>query len=689
MKKTMISLVCIVAVAWLSSCNESRTWKYVDDYPGDNVDCIDGFVIQNNDDKNAEDHNGGTWLYDEKGERIMCQADICEPGEFQCNNGGYSICGISGTFRMLQTCDEGLICSEIAGRCINPCVDDTFQCVNNSVMKCSNQLWNIVEECGSDTHCVLDNNVASCVTDSDKCTKDATKCGEGENANVLYTCGEDGKWSTAVSTNCAEDIEGKTLCGLDGDGEDAKYACIIDSDICTKDATKCGEGEDASTLYTCGEDGKWSTAVSTNCAENAEGKTLCGLNTDAGVDNAFAECKAPASCLDDNGVSVEHGKSVCINSDDYVGTRECSNGSWIDGDIQCNAGEVCSAFDGELGCFTPVNSVIGSACECLESGLCAWSVDSNDIKSLLLTNGNTHLQPLNSAINDDVNVSIPNFFPGVSNIVSSNENAVSTLDAQLEGSGLQVGCYRTSVINLSDISTSSKIKNAISTIVDSYKMSIVRKMQSEFANENGIENFNLDYAELTDSQKAEVDKYINDFIQDSLNYSFTDMLGMVNELAEKLLTDVEFHSEKGYLVAGAVHVNANPNGEIGRRVFDSSSQNYSKLEDQVKKLEAGDFEAAESLKKCPDGSTYISYKFDEEFVNTLALIGEVDINLAMCLKNCNSDYDCTEGNSCLDIPETISNGSASDSQVRVCFDKASIEYFKSLKNTIALESVPK
>ncbi len=115
------------------------------------------------------------------------------------------------------------------------------------------------------------------------CTKGETRCGEGEKANVLYTCGDDG-WDTGF--NCPSD-SGK-VCVTDTTVTPNVSSCQPASvtPSCTKGETKCGEGEDANVLYTCGDDG-WDKG--TDCTASKD--KVCGM--DKTKEPAVAACISP------------------------------------------------------------------------------------------------------------------------------------------------------------------------------------------------------------------------------------------------------------------------------------------------------------------------------------------------------------------------------------------------------------
>ncbi len=538
---------------------------------------------------------------------------------------------------------------------------DTEYCVGGQIYLCS---YNQNNNTMSDGY-YLDQTDGTCDDSTPDiievaCQQNQTMCKD----NTPYTCSQ-GKWKSG--TACSND-----------------QVCVTGTCMsCLPGTTKCDDNGD---LVTCNPSGIWDAP--NTCPPN----TMCGIDP---TSNQAACIDAPATCTLDDGSTIEQDQKICLNDDTNAkhAVMRCHNGE-LKEDTVCDEAkhEVCSTLDDEFGCFATIDSVIGAPCSCQDESAfpCRWSYTSDELKSLFHSS-NSHLVDIKTAINEGVELLIPNFFPGVDAIVTEND-AAKTLQSQIAdlNDGLAVGCYRSASIPLSSISTADKIRDAINNTVDNYKVAIAKTLQKTdslpngFANETGID-FSLSYADLTDEQKNELNAFVDTYFKDQIGFELAPMITMITSLVDVLLKDIRFTSENGYLTAGAFLAEVELNGPIGSRLFDDRSSNSQKLTDQLTKLNAGDPQKAMTSAQCPEGSTFLAYRINQEVLPIIDTIGDAAMTMAMCFKNCNSDYDCPAGNQCLNLPKSNydfeNDAVLKDAQlemVRVCFDKATVDNLQTM-----------
>ena len=199
------------------------------------------------------------------------------------------------------------------------CEDGAEQCHENTVRRCVDGEWDVVEKCEGDKP-VCDSTSHTCVaTPILGCTTGETKC-EG---NKLFTC-ENAIWNEGVE--CTGDTP---ICGTD---ESNVAACIADTTVkCVNgdDEYEVGDGYcDASGVaQVCGEDGEFEAA--TNCAGR-----ICEVN-----ENHVAACRDGEKCVvnEETGETVEHNALYC---DTNGNVAKCDDGTGRV-DTACKAPEVC------------------------------------------------------------------------------------------------------------------------------------------------------------------------------------------------------------------------------------------------------------------------------------------------------------------------------------------------------------
>lgn len=173
----------------------------------------------------------------------------------------------------------------------------------------------------------------------------------------------------------------------------------------------------------------------------------------------------------------------------------------------------------------------------------------------------------------------------------------------------------------------------------------------------------------------EINKKIENYVKENFGVSISKVKDAVAKMMDAFLVDINFKSENGYCAVAALNITATPDGALGKRLFKGGN-----LDEMLKKVNPNDskYEDAKNA-QCPEGTVKLDYAFNKSNVTLLSLIGEVNINMAMCLKGCSTDADCNSGNACIELPTSLAENSAKS---RVCFDQPTVNQFQTMLTTV-------
>ena len=257
------------------------------------------------------------WTYTEK----------CEDGAEQCHENTVRRC-VDGEWDVVEKCEgDKPVCDSTSHTCVATpilgCTTGETKCDGNKLVKCENSMWTEGVECTGDTPVCGKNasNVDDCIaTPILGCTTGETKC----DGNKLVKC-ENAIWGEGVE--CTGDTP---ICGKNESNVDACIATPILG--CTTGETKC----EGNKLFTC-ENAIWN-----------EGVECTGDTPICGTDESNV-----AACIADTTVK-------CVNGDDEyeVGDGYCD---------ESGVAQVC----GEDGEFEAATNCAGRICEVNENHVAA------------------------------------------------------------------------------------------------------------------------------------------------------------------------------------------------------------------------------------------------------------------------------------------------------------------------------
>ena len=283
----------------------------------------------------------------------------CEYGALSCDGDAVVVCNEQGELTVQTDCAaQQKICkvTNDGAQCVDKpvdgkCVEGTFKCDDDglNILRCDeNGEFVVSESCDAESEqCVKDGEQFVCktkTTDPDTDPEPTPECHAGEttcHGDVVWTCGDDGKWIDG--TDCASAEDDNKICEI----RDGSALCVAE---CTDGATKCGD----SGVLTCAE-GAYSESVA--CDETTE---ICKL-----VDNV-AQCVAKDDPDPEPTPECHAGETTCHG--DVV--RTCGDdGKWIDG-TDCASAEddnkICEIRDGAAQC---VAECTDGATKCGDSGV--------------------------------------------------------------------------------------------------------------------------------------------------------------------------------------------------------------------------------------------------------------------------------------------------------------------------------
>ena len=169
--------------------------------------------------------------------------------------------------------------------------------------------------------------------DENVCTKDSTKCGDGADANKLYTCTEAAKYDDGV--DCAANNSHK-VCG----GDDVK-SCICDAAngyVENAGACVCGKIGDIEYIERNG-----SCEIKEICDDQIqiynETNNDCDCDTTKAVINAQGQCEKIAVCDKDGQLYVANTNSCACDAENHWTTD--ADGCKCDDEHRVNSGGTC------------------------------------------------------------------------------------------------------------------------------------------------------------------------------------------------------------------------------------------------------------------------------------------------------------------------------------------------------------
>ena len=246
-------------------------------------------------------------------------AEFCD-GQSRCDNNVITICDGNKVVSVINCNDTNQVCDTATWTCVDQkpaCTEGATQCSGTIIQTCTNGAWVNGTDCNT-TNQICDSTANPVVCKDQEpgkvCEEGVKQC-DGE---VLQVC-RDNAWAT--DTDCAT-LDNKE-CKADGNGS---FACVDKTPVaCTTE----GEKQCASNVLQVCEDGNWKD--DTNCANNTDGKIVCGDN------NGTAACVAPAGCDD-----KAHGDIRC-KADSEADREICDNGTWKPTDACSGDTPVCIA----------------------------------------------------------------------------------------------------------------------------------------------------------------------------------------------------------------------------------------------------------------------------------------------------------------------------------------------------------
>ena len=570
--------------------------------------------------------------------------------------------------RVVDCGEEGLVCDPASLACVSPQYECTIEdngCTGGWLQSCdlSTHLLSTVR-CPSGT-CSDDGLACASICDSGD-----TLCGTKDGRDVIYSCTADGSWDNA-------DHDNWDYCPLNThcETEDGIAQCAPDP-VCQSGEQRCREENGKAIIDVCNAKGQWE--ANHPCPTADPYLPYC--------DDNHVDCRAPRDCaaeslVDFGACTIRDHKSeqscvACATSGDAALVK-CVDGK-IEAHITCSVDQVCSTFGDTAGCFDKAeSSVVGDACTCEGGqGKCYWVFDGTEMKKLV--SNNSHLASLRDAISDDVKIHIPDFFPAASAI-----QGCDSLKNNLP-EGMVLGCMRDETINLSSFMAKDALHRVIDDVVASYMESIPKHKEAQ-EKCPGIQD-------ACDKTVPEYDETkCHDAIQECLmnNYgiSLYRLVDVAKGIVDVFLTDLTFNAPKGYCTAGALNSTVDTTGPLGSRFFKSDATIA-----QIKKADVGDHSLAVNA-TCPAGSTKLSYIVNVDTLRVVSTIGsDTEVDFDICLRNCNSDYDCAGiggGIKCMEMPKQLNteydfvNGTVGET-AKVCFDKDAYDHLRDLRLKLSL-----
>lgn len=479
---------------------------------------------------------------------------------------------------------------------------------------------------------------------------------------AMAACDDSSGSSSPIDTCKASCKNATTAISCDANGNEVEQDCAKENKVC--DASfKCVAKGEAQTcvemcngsheLVTCDSNGKPHTE---NCGEagchQVGGKPQCGGKEPGGEDTDPKCTDADNKCDGNTLYTCKDGKieqkdcaadgKVCDKNAKKCDVEKCKEDSvTCDGSllITCVKGQPATEKNCALGgmvckenqCVKPdAVAKIGDPCSCTGAS-CSKTLTGKEIKEMVagLSNLVGGLNIDFNIIKDDDTITFPDFF---SKDIQGCQGIVAP-------EGMTIGCFRDSSIAV--------------TSQDGTK---------------GYEGSGL---------KAFVDSL-------EKNEQFGDKLKpYATKLHAILANGVKFSSENGYCLAATIDIKAK--GIALAALADGT------LSTLVSLVNTGDHSKAKlETVVCPEGGV----KFDYEIAKTVnkGFYGlDLNVGFDMCLKSCETDADCRQDYTCVEIPNGVPAENETQQVQKACFDKKNLDYFKDLTNQFngTTEETPK
>ena len=547
-----------------------------------------------------------------------------------------SVCANETT---LNECVDGKFVEKDCTKDGGTCKDNACQAAQEPSEKCT------------ESHCKSETVLASCVDGVEKdvdCSEKGQICKEDaciddpeqiDTTCTISQCKEDGFTLKQcveghfTTVDCSADgqlcVEGtcvnppnpdvvctESVCAEDGttlklcmDGMEITVDCSQTERICSEGA--CSEPPIPCTEEDIGCEGN--TLIL--CVDGFIQKTDCeGQNKDCVPSTLSCEYQCdettPLPCL------TASTKEVC--SDHRIKTEECGENMICSGEscipnpcAACKESQIC--IGGECK-DTPPDSLIGIPCSC-NSADCFDTVTGAQFKSLFTGLVRIALSVYLDKIDDNDKIVFPKF--------TSPSNIGCEPLAAVVPEGMEVLCLRDADVIFPE---------SIIQFVSEDAEEIMAKVNIE-------------------------------------NATISKMLPMMSELMKN---GIHFTSPNGYCMTGAIDISGTIDQSPASYAINTNALQKGGL---IDKINFGDHAKVQEVLQspgmsatnyCPEGSTLLTYTISK----TLSKVGHFDIGSDLCLKTCQSDADCREGYSCIEMPATAPIEEAETRHV--CFDENNV-----------------
>lgn len=527
--------------------------------------------------------------------------------------------------------------------------------------------------CSEDNTKLLVCNEKGYYEDAEACP--SGRCGlvvdpEGENDEGVFDC-----LKPEVGETCTEDV-----CGADGkiqkcikeDGATTGHlaeaaACDGTGEMCVTITT--GEGNDAVTKGVCKvsctadvcADGKIQKCVIGNGATSGyladaadcavAGEKCFSVKTVTGETTTTQDvCKA--TCTEDKCVSSTTLNKCHIAEgaqEGYVEVETCET-------TEANMASVCM---GNACKVINNQQFIGAPCECTGSD-CDVVYNRAEIESFFSEAGKTWLSEVDDAakLKDGDEIRGANFF------ADSTCNALATKLGVQKPAGLEIGCFRDTVV---------KLPTSFATLFSTEFAKRIKAQVCPSDNEGKC-------AKDNDATKS-----VFDVIAESLD-----------EVGKVLGNGIKFTAPNGYCTMGALKMDGMlAEGAAKGTAIDIFSKNAflaTPAEGQISlfsRFNGGNFEAItipsteENAVNCPEGSELYKYEIGKNFSESF---GKATIHYALCLQKCepatgeNAASPCREGYQCMKLTENSYKGEKTNKDERstVCFPEENHTYMETI-----------
>lgn len=565
---------------------------------------------------------------------------VCVDGKVtetkRCSEDGSSICGTQG---------EG---DAAVQACIpNPEYCDVSACTDDGKIKrCSEHRYVDAVACDDADESIKCFDVTTGEGDAAKtvgeCRKSCTASACSEDNTKLLVCNEKGYYEDAEACPSGR-------CGLvvdpEGENDEGVFDCLKPEvgETCTEDVC----GADGKIQKCIKEDGATTGHLAEAAAcdvENANIKCFA-VTTGEGNDAVTNMCKT--ACTADECVSSTTLNKCHIAEgaqEGYVEVETCETAET--GKASVCMGNACKVINNQ--------QFIGAPCECTGSD-CDVVYNKDEIESFFSDAGKEWLGTVDNAskLKNGDEIRGANFF------ADSTCNALATKLGVQKPAGLEIGCFRDTVV---------KLPTSFATL---FSTEFAKRIKAQIC-PNGDTD---DKCVVKEGEK----KSIFDAIAESLV-----AVGAV------LGDGIKFTAPNGYCTMGALEMDGKlAEGNVKGSAIDIFSENAflaTPAEGQVSlfsRFNGGNFEAItipsteENAVNCPEGSELYKYEIGKNFSESF---GKATIHYALCLQKCTDDSTCRTGYKCMKLTENSYKGEKTnkDDRSTVCFPEENHTYMETI-----------